>query len=381
MKYVKNIIFSLLPLLVLLGLVEFIARLIAIPKTVEPSTALQDIYNQKAIGGIKGNRPVSAQLNSYGFRGQELNFDKQADQYVVVLLGGSVATGAWAAKYENTPAQALETLLQKHIQEKYAKKLVVYSLAESGSDIEDEAFWLLKLGLYLKPDAVISLTGFNNMSNSNLPMWDKSSGGRAFQRAMLLHKPEENEGVQVTAKKFMRANYLLLVKKSRAMAWIDYLLFAEKVKNEAKTNVEKEIAEEQRLQKQMIEIMAKTPKPATMPVLAAQRFTQTAIQINEICKRNNSKYFVVLQPFKSAGKNLLADLPTDGTKDNRSQYIYRTLAMNWKEQNPPIPYIDMSLEIGDQLFKDQQFGDDCHLWDDGFVLLNQTMANWLKVNL
>jgi hypothetical protein len=381
MKVIKNIIFSLIPLVILLGIIEIGARIIGKPKSVSPSSELQNIYNQKAITGTKDNVPVSSQLNKYGFRGRELNFTKKIDDYVIVILGGSVATGAWAAKFENTPAIYIETHFKEYVKQKYNKNLVVYSLAESGSDIEDEAFWLLKLGVYLQPDAVVSITAFNNMSNATLPMWDKSSGGRAFQRAMLLYKPDENEGVLITAKKFVHANYLLLVKLSRAMEWVDYLLFAEKIKNDANKSMSDELAAEKRGQKKMIDIMAKTPKPDTMPTMAAQRFKQTVAQIGEICKHNQSKYFVVLQPFRDSGKNNILNLPLDGTQDSRSQFLYRTLMKTWNTAPLTVPYLDASHHIGDQLTQEQQFGDDCHLWDNGFILLNQTIVDWLKQNL
>lgn len=384
MKLIKNIIFSLLPLIVFLVLLEGIARLAGSPKTNSPSEELQNIYNQKAIEGVKKNLPTSMQLNRYGFRGRELNFKVDTSKtYTIVILGGSVATGAWAAQLENTPAAYLEKNLKDFIRNKYNKDLVVYSLAESGSDIEDEAFWLLKLGLALKPNLVLSITGFNNMSNATNDSWEKSSGGRAFQRAMLLFKPNEvNEGVAVNFQRLSRSFYLLLVNKSRLMTWLDYLLFAEKQAQEAKNKIENAIEAEQTLIKKRIDLVSNLPKPDSMPILQAQRFKQTAIQINKICKANNISYLVILQPFRDCGKILMQNLPSDGSKDNRNQFIYRTLIKEWNSS--PIvsmPYLETSEIMSDALQEEKLFGDDCHLWDNGFVLFNQTIADWLKKSL
>jgi hypothetical protein len=68
MRTLKNVIFSLIPTLVLLGLLEGAARLMGRPNKAAPTEVLQDIYNQKSVEGIKSNTPISAQLNTYGFR-------------------------------------------------------------------------------------------------------------------------------------------------------------------------------------------------------------------------------------------------------------------------------------------------------------------------
>jgi hypothetical protein len=119
MRTLKNVIFSLIPTIVLLGLLEVAARLIGQPNKTAPNQVLQDIYNQKSVEGIRSNIPVSAQLNTYGFRGREFNFAKKSDEYVIVVVGGSVATGAWASSFQNAPAQALEVQLSEHIKTKF----------------------------------------------------------------------------------------------------------------------------------------------------------------------------------------------------------------------------------------------------------------------
>ena len=71
-------------------------------------------------------------FNAYGFRCRNFEFEKAQDEYVIVILGGSVATGAWATKYAVMPAPYIEDQLGKHVWEQHRKKLKVYSLAEAG---------------------------------------------------------------------------------------------------------------------------------------------------------------------------------------------------------------------------------------------------------
>ncbi len=259
---------------------------------------------------------------------------------------------------------------------------MVYSLAESGSDIEDEAFWLMKLGFALQPDVVVAITGFNNLSNGTNPMWEKSSGGRAFQRTALLFKPQEGEGFEVTGRKFLAATYQLLTKKSRAMEWLDYWLFGDKAAKEIREGANRAAEEEQRIIKEHIALVAQQTKPDTLPTVAALRFTRAAIRTAALCQANQARYFVVLQPFKDCGPTFLQNLPADGSKDNRNQFLYRALRQQWDAQPQLMPYLDASQTIGNQLQQpENHFGDDCHLWDKGFEILNTATADWLKQQL
>jgi hypothetical protein len=133
----------------------------------------------------------------------------------------------------------------------------------------------------------------------------------------------------------------------------------------------------------LVELLARfIGVPNSMPILPALRFKQTAMQIDNICKQNNIRYFVVLQPFKDCGKSVIEKLPQDGSLDNRNQFIYRALLTNWKASpEVTMPYLETSALIGDDLDNQKLFADDCHLWDNGFILLNKATVTWLKTNL
>ncbi len=367
MPKLKLFIFSLLPVLFFLFLLEGLAW-VFLPKTSqEPEEQTKQMYDPKKLQEVKEGLQIP-QINRYAFRGREFNFEKKEDEFVLIILGGSVASGAWANRFENVPSVYIETHLADFVQKKYNKKLIAYSLAESGADIEDEAFWLLKLGLGLKPDAVVSITGFNNMFNSLRKDWEFSSGSRGFMRTGIVYQPTDNEGVMISSKKLLNAIYIYLSKKTSFFKLVDHW-------KKQTENPDKTLSKEER----HFAFLKQFEKPSTMPLLPAKRFRQTAEAIQGICEEKKIQYLVVLQPFKDCGKQQMEQLPTNGQKDNREQYIYRTMRMVW--QDVRIPSFDASYALGDTLANMNAFGDNCHLWDNGFVLFNQSMVDFLKKEL
>ena len=366
----KIVSFAVLPMLLLLVFVEGMARLAWTPPNRAPLEMLQNLYDPKVQEAIRDKRTAFGQLNSHGFRSREFDFEKASDVFSIVILGGSVGTGAWAGEFANTPAAYLETHLQDFIRQKYGKRLQVYCLAESGDDIEDEGFWLLKLGLQLQPDLVISITGYNNMFNALLSYWDFGSGGRGFKRPGLIFRPQSHERIDAAALNFLVVAATKIEDASYFVQWVKEAgsrLFH--TQNEVSHNPIKN----------HLAAMSQTEKPENIPSEAIRRFRQCADNLYRLCQANQIPYVVVLQPFRGAGQQRLAQLPPDGSQDDRDQFLYRTMISVWKEFGPTAyPTFDASEKVADQIEAIDNFADSCHMWDKGFILFNDAVLAWLQ---
>ena len=365
-RFALKLVFAITPLALLLGGIEGAARLL-VPAGArkQPSAELQHIYAPATLRQARLGRAKIPQINRHGFRGPEFSFSKDPGEFRIIVLGGSVATGAYAESFENSPAVALERLLAAPVQQKLGKKLVVYSLAESGCDIEDEAFWFIKLGIHLQPDLVVSITGFNNLFNSMMPQWDKGSGGRQFHRPGITRKSPAAKDLRHAA-----ADFLSVASGKLEAASCAYWALTTGL-SRTDTAADPESGQG--------DWMASFPKPKERPVEAARRFRVGADLLHELCALRGIQYAVVLQPFRGCGPAAMQRLAKDGRDDSRDQLLYRTMMDTWAELGEaPYPVFDATVAVTEAVEAIDGFADSCHMWDHSFEVFNQRTAEWLE---
>jgi hypothetical protein len=375
----RLILLALVPVLILILGAEGIARLCGHPplsKEKSPGNSALDIYDPEIVRLLRDGDIKVEGRNSHGFRSREFGFDKAPDEFVIVVVGGSVATGAWATDYENTPARFIEAHLANVVKKRLGKRLTVYSVAEPSSDIEDEAFWLFKLGFSMHPDIVLSITGYNNLFHSRLSYWELSSGGRGFSRMAIGYRPNDirDRGVRGVLGDLRLALTYKLQKTSRLAQWLTY--HAEQRREAARGE-----APDSWLTHHLDRIGG-FAKPAEKPVRAAQRLRATAEHMGTLCAALGIKYLVVLQPIRGCGPAKMSTLPLTGADDDRDQLLYRTMMETWT--NPPaigFPFTDASYLLADRLEQMDQFGDPCHLWDEGFKVFNSEIVKFITDHL
>ena len=109
-----------------------------------------------------------AKINKLGFRTHEFD-TKKDDEYVILFNGGSTAFGGGASSNEDTIPYNLEKKLN-HISK---KKIKVYNLAQLNNFQTQELVTLIFFFNKIKPDLVISLNGWNELTANNI-MSDKT---------------------------------------------------------------------------------------------------------------------------------------------------------------------------------------------------------------
>ncbi len=356
----KEFIFSLIPVAILLVLIEVVFRILppACEPGVQPSEEVQGMYHPETINQVVDTRTPALQLNSYGFRSREFEFKKDSSEFVLVLLGGSTATGAYAAQWENVPSVYIENHLKAFIKEKYNKTLKVYSLAEVAADVEDEAFWFFKLGVHMKPDAVLSLTGINNLSHvvTNPDTWEVGSGSRSFRRMGMVIDPSVGPSRIVYA-----VMAFLDDKLNKYSAAYRYALC--KIGGDAKDPLK----EDNRFSSYQY-------NPAKVEE-ATFRFFETLSGLKDFCSVRGIRFYTILQPFATCGPSVL-----ENTKEkNLLQQLYLTMISESVPYAEKLNLLDASASAGDQL--EPYFVDTCHFYDEGFVILNEEIVRYLKEHL
>ena len=130
--------------------------------------------------GAHVNFGESIELDYFGYRNSEdLYFTEQRDYALVVVTGGSEAAGL---THRTTIAQHLERMLNKNT----AKKVKVLNLAVNSYCLSNEISTYVHLAYHLRPEVVISHTGWNDM------LYGMMVPARFKQLGLIYMKPEED---------------------------------------------------------------------------------------------------------------------------------------------------------------------------------------------
>ncbi|MBI2252703.1 MAG: SGNH/GDSL hydrolase family protein [Armatimonadetes bacterium] len=100
-------------------------------------------------------------INSMGFRGKEFRIPKDKNIFRIIILGGSAAFGIGASSDKKTIGGRLEEILNENIKSKHFE---VYNMAIPGYISAQELITLQFYGIDFKPDLVIDINGFNDIT-------------------------------------------------------------------------------------------------------------------------------------------------------------------------------------------------------------------------
>lgn len=116
---------------------------------------------------IQRNQPnqhyETININSFGFRGDEISKDKQSETYRIFLVGGSTAFGAGSSSDNNTIPGILQKLLDN---ERRDYKFEVINAGIPGANSIREEHYIKNYLLEFNPDMIIVYDGLNDAGNA-----------------------------------------------------------------------------------------------------------------------------------------------------------------------------------------------------------------------
>lgn len=131
--------------------IDFFDKLAKIPMIYRPYIIWRRAPNYQS-------KPIN--LNSLGYRGPEFAIKKAPNIFRILIYGGSVVWGTGALSDAETISAQLEEWLNERSPQ--GKRFEVINCGESGFQTTQEAIFLLIEGVYLSPDLVVFLDGYND---------------------------------------------------------------------------------------------------------------------------------------------------------------------------------------------------------------------------
>lgn len=189
-SYKKQVIFGIMFLLIILIVVEGIARVYEFYeppncillnsdsyKDVDPFLARQVcldmsqvIYEEKGILQLKPNQHFSTiNINSHGFRGPETTIEKPENVFRMFMVGGSTTFGAGSTSDYTT----IPSILQVKLQEANpTKNIEIINAGIPFADSFREAYYIKNRILEFDPDIIIIYDGWNDAFHKRI--YDKA---------------------------------------------------------------------------------------------------------------------------------------------------------------------------------------------------------------
>jgi lysophospholipase L1-like esterase len=121
------------------------------------------IYEKNTIQTLSPNQHGNTfNINSYGFRGQEVTFEKPENTYRIFMVGGSTTFGSGATSDDTT----IPAYLQKQFNNFNLNSTVeVINAGISGADSASESYHITNYLIDFKPDLFIIYDGWNDAVN------------------------------------------------------------------------------------------------------------------------------------------------------------------------------------------------------------------------
>ena len=136
------------------------------------------VYEKPDISRTQPNQHYETiNVNSFGFRGDEISKDKQQETYRIFLVGGSTVFGAGSSSDNNTITGILQELFDN---ERSDYKFEVINAGIPGANSVREEYYIKNYLLEFNPDMIIIYDGLNDAANAII---DKNDLG----------KPENNK--------------------------------------------------------------------------------------------------------------------------------------------------------------------------------------------
>jgi hypothetical protein len=180
----KTIIFSLIPVFILLVILEVVGRIIypldqdkraAVIAERDPRTELSyfdpDVMREYHAArrsyitflgwiGAPGTDLPSIKTDAHGFRGRPVE-PRRDNEYRILIVGGSSAWGLGASSNQTTPAGYLEQMLNETGQDTVFR---VMNGAFPAWESREEMIVTIEFFDYFDPDMIIAFTGFNDIT-------------------------------------------------------------------------------------------------------------------------------------------------------------------------------------------------------------------------
>ena len=242
-------------------------------------------------------------VNKLGFRTHE--FEKKDDEFIIVFNGSSAAFGSGATSNETM----ISTILEKKLNHISSKKIKIYNLAQINNFQTQEIVTLIFLFNKLKPNMVLSLNGWNELTANNI-MSDKTIKKYQIFNITELEgwKPPAVKSIKI--KNFLSSSYLFLEDYLKCLKYFTFFKASNINKRDRDKknyrNFEQSIREGSKLYIKNLEI-----------------FKKLSIGFN-------FKYFSFLQPYITEKKL---------TSDEKKLLDYR------KKENPLLKNEDMVSEL------------------------------------
>jgi len=151
--------------------------------------------------------PYKVNINSLGYRGEELDLQKPKDEFRILMTGDSFTYGDFVNDHETLPAQ-LETFLQ----EECPKTRVINAGLRGGTVTGQSA--LINRGLALNPDLVLLTFYENDIKDIANPQWPKLEKNRLTKSHFPLSAIYPIMKYTYTWGFLLKARQTLLIKKA-----------------------------------------------------------------------------------------------------------------------------------------------------------------------
>jgi hypothetical protein len=178
-SYNKQIIFGIFLIIILLAITEGVSRTFEIvnpPCHFNNNEVFQDtpfilqslicldstniIYDENEVRKLKPNQHYTTiNINSHGFRGEEIEIEKPDDIYRIFILGGSSAFGIGSTSDQNT----IPGYLQQKFNNLKMENVEVVNAGVGGTISYEEKYFALNYLMDYKPDLFVIFDGANDV--------------------------------------------------------------------------------------------------------------------------------------------------------------------------------------------------------------------------
>lgn len=151
-------------------------------KTCSDSNRL--VYEKPNITVLQPNQHYDTiNVNSFGFRGNEISKEKQEGTYRIFIVGGSTAFGAGATSDENTISGFLQKIFDKerNITDNI-KHIEVINAGIPGANSVREYYYIKNTLLQFQPDMIVIYDGLNDAANAII---NKNDLGKAPENELM----------------------------------------------------------------------------------------------------------------------------------------------------------------------------------------------------
>jgi lysophospholipase L1-like esterase len=152
------------------------------------------IYDEKNVRKLEPNQHFATiNINSHGFRGEEIEKDKPENTYRIMVLGGSTAFGMGSTSDQNT----IPGYLQKKFDDAEILNVEIINAGVGGTISYEEKYFALNYLIDYKPDLFLIYDGANDVRY------------RIIDQESLIDNKEKEEGFKFGNYPFYRTPFVI----------------------------------------------------------------------------------------------------------------------------------------------------------------------------